>query len=112
MANTSSARKATRKSARFLKTAIIKARRAALRDSVLRVWKKRSPRGDPLRHLTAIKDAEPAILRTAQRGVVHKILRARNLYSRRAPHRQARREVISSRTFATAEHVRSLWYAR
>lgn len=69
MANTSSARKATRKIAR--KTAINKARRAALRGPVRKV-EEAIASGDRNAALAALKLAEPALMRAAQRGVVHK----------------------------------------
>lgn len=69
MANTSSARKATRKIAR--KTEINKSRRTLLRNSVRKV-EEAIASGDRNAALTAIKDAEPTIMRAAQRGTVHK----------------------------------------
>ena len=69
MANTSSARKATRKIAR--KTEINKARRTILRNSVRKV-EEAITSGDRAAALAAIKDAEPTIMRAAQRGTVHK----------------------------------------
>jgi small subunit ribosomal protein S20 len=69
MANTSSARKATRKIAR--RTAINKARRTVLRNSVRKV-EEAIAAGDRNAAMTAFKEAEPAIMRAAQRGTVHK----------------------------------------
>ncbi len=69
MANTSSARKATRKIAR--KTEINKSRRTLLRNSVRKV-EEAITSGDRTAALAAIKDAEPTIMRAAQRGTVHK----------------------------------------
>jgi small subunit ribosomal protein S20 len=69
MANTSSARKATRKIAR--RTEINKIRRATLRGSVRKVEEALSS-GDRAAAAAALKMAEPAIMRAAQRGVVHK----------------------------------------
>jgi len=69
MANTSSARKATRKIAR--KTEVNKARRSLLRNSVRKV-EEAIASGDRNVALTAFKDAEPVIMRAAQRSVVHK----------------------------------------
>jgi small subunit ribosomal protein S20 len=69
MANTKSARKATRKIAR--RTEINKARRSALRGSVRKVEEAISS-GNRDAAVAAIKEAEPAIMRAAQRGVVHK----------------------------------------
>ena len=69
MANTSSARKATRKIAR--KTEINKARRSLLRNSVRKI-EEAIASGDRKAALAAFKEAEPAIMRAAQHGVVHK----------------------------------------
>jgi small subunit ribosomal protein S20 len=69
MANTSSARKATRKIAR--KTEVNKARRSLLRNSVRKV-EEAIASGDRKAALTAFKEAEPVIMRAAQRSVVHK----------------------------------------
>jgi small subunit ribosomal protein S20 len=69
MANTSSARKATRKIAR--KTEINKARRAVLRNSMRKV-EEAIASGDRKAALAAMKEAEPVIMRAAQRNVVHK----------------------------------------
>ena len=69
MANTSSARKATRKIAR--KTEINKTRRTLLRNSVRKV-EEAIGSGDPKVAMAAFKAAEPVIMRAAQRGVVHK----------------------------------------
>ncbi|HEY5215352.1 MAG TPA: 30S ribosomal protein S20 [Pseudolabrys sp.] len=69
MANTSSARKATRKIAR--KTKINKTRHSLLRKSVRKV-EEAIATGDRTAAMTAFKDAEPVIMRAAQRNVVHK----------------------------------------
>ena len=69
MANTTSARKATRKIAR--RTAINKTRRTLLRSSVRKV-EEAIQSGDRTAALAALKQAEPVIMRAAQRGVVHK----------------------------------------
>ena len=69
MANTSSARKATRKIAR--RTDVNKTRRSLLRNSVRKV-EEAIASGDRKVALAAFKDAEPVIMRAAQRGVVHK----------------------------------------
>jgi small subunit ribosomal protein S20 len=69
MANTKSARKATRVIAR--RTEINKARRSVLRNSVRRV-EEAIKSGDRKAALAAFKAAEPVIMRAAQRGVVHK----------------------------------------
>jgi small subunit ribosomal protein S20 len=69
MANTKSARKATRVIAR--RTEINKARRSVLRNSVRRV-EEAIKSGDRKAALAAFKAVEPVIMRAAQRGVVHK----------------------------------------
>jgi small subunit ribosomal protein S20 len=69
MANTSSARKATRKIAR--KTEVNKTRHSLLRKSVRKV-EEAIATGDRTAAMTAFKDAEPVIMRAAQRNVVHK----------------------------------------
>jgi small subunit ribosomal protein S20 len=69
MANTKSARKATRVIAR--RTDINKARRSVLRNSVRRV-EEAIQSGDRKAALAAFKTAEPVIMRAAQRGIVHK----------------------------------------
>ena len=69
MANTKSARKATRKIAR--RTIVNKARRSLLRNSVRKI-EEAIASGDRTAALAAFKDVEPVIMRSAQRGVVHK----------------------------------------
>jgi small subunit ribosomal protein S20 len=69
MANTKSARKATRQIAR--RTEINKARRSNLRGSVRKV-EEAILSGDRAAATAALKAAEPVIMRAAQRGVVHK----------------------------------------
>ena len=69
MANTKSARKATRQIAR--KTEVNKARRTALRNSVRNV-EEAIASGDRTAAATALKGAAPAIMRAAQLGVIHK----------------------------------------
>ena len=69
MANTSSARKATRKIAR--KTEVNKTRRSLLRKSVRKV-EEAIATSDRNTAMTAFKEAEPVIMRAAQRSIVHK----------------------------------------
>jgi small subunit ribosomal protein S20 len=69
MANTKSARKATRKIAR--RTIVNKSRRSLLRNSVRKI-EEAIASGDRTAALAAFKEAEPALMRAAQRGVVHK----------------------------------------
>jgi small subunit ribosomal protein S20 len=68
MANTSSARKATRKIAR--RTEINKARRSRMRGAVRKV-EEAIASGDHTKALEAMKQAEPALMRAAQQGQVH-----------------------------------------
>lgn len=68
MPNTPSARKATRKIAR--RTEINKARRSQMR-SFLRQVEEAIMAGDRNTALAALKEAEPVIMRAAQKGVVH-----------------------------------------
>jgi small subunit ribosomal protein S20 len=69
MANTKSARKATRVIAR--RTEVNKTRRAVLRGSIRKV-EEAIASGDRKAAVAALKEAEPTIMRAAQRGVVHK----------------------------------------
>jgi small subunit ribosomal protein S20 len=69
MANTTSARKATRVIAR--RTEINKSRRTLLRNSVRKV-EEAIAGGDRATALAALKEAEPVIIRSAQKGVVHR----------------------------------------
>jgi small subunit ribosomal protein S20 len=69
MANTTSARKATRVIAR--RTEINKARRTLLRSSMRKV-EEAIASGDRGKALEALKEAEPVIMRSAQKGVVHR----------------------------------------
>jgi small subunit ribosomal protein S20 len=69
MANTKSARKATRVIAR--RTEVNKARRSLLRNSVRKV-EEAIQSGDRNAALAAFKAAEPIIMRAAQRNIVHK----------------------------------------
>ena len=69
MANTKSARKATRVIAR--RTEVNKARRSVLRSSMRKV-EEAIASGDKNVASAALKAAEPVIMRAAQRGIVHK----------------------------------------
>jgi small subunit ribosomal protein S20 len=85
MANTTSAKKATRKIAR--RTEINKARRSRMRTFVRSV-EEAIASGDKTAALAALRAAEPEIMRAAQKGVV-----ARNAASRkvsRLSHRVAK----------------------
>ncbi len=69
MANTKSAKKASRKIAR--RTEVNKARRSRMR-SYLRVVEDAIAGGDRSKAVSALKAAEPELMRAAQRGVIHK----------------------------------------
>jgi small subunit ribosomal protein S20 len=69
MANTTSAKKATRKIAR--RTVINKSRRTEMRTSVRSV-EDAIKRGDRAAALKAMANAEPELMRAAQRNIVHK----------------------------------------
>ncbi|EJW12038.1 SSU ribosomal protein S20p [Rhodovulum sp. PH10] len=69
MANTTSAKKATRKIAR--RTEVNKARRSRMRTFVRKV-EDAIASGDKEAALAALKAAEPVMARAAQKGVVHK----------------------------------------
>ena len=69
MANTTSAKKATRKIAR--RTEVNKARRSRMR-TFLRKVEEAIASGDKAVAAEALKAAQPEIMRPAQKGVVHK----------------------------------------
>jgi small subunit ribosomal protein S20 len=69
MANTVSAKKAVRKIAR--KTAINRDRKSAMRTQIRRVDEAIAA-GDQAAAEAALKDAQPLIMRAANRGIVHK----------------------------------------
>ncbi len=69
MANTKSAKKAARQIAR--RTVINKARRSRVRTTVRKVEEAISA-GDRTAALAAMAEAEPVIVRAAQKGVVHR----------------------------------------
>src|SRR5271166_2310333 len=85
MANTSSARKATRKIAR--RTEINKGRRSKLRNLVRSV-EEAIVAGDRSKALAALKEAEPVIMRSAQKGIVHRNAASRKVS--RLSHRVAK----------------------
>jgi small subunit ribosomal protein S20 len=76
MANTKSAKKATRKIAR--RTIVNKARRSRMRSSVRDV-EEAIASGDAKAAQTALKAAEPALMRAAQQGVMHKSTASRKV---------------------------------
>ena len=69
MANTTSAKKAARKAVR--RTEINKSRRSLLTTEVRKV-EEAIASGDQSAALAALKVAEPVLVRTAQKGVLHK----------------------------------------
>lgn len=69
MANTTSAKKAARKIAR--RTAVNKNRRSRMRSFVRKVEDAIST-GDQAQALAAFREAEPELMRAAQKGVIHK----------------------------------------
>jgi small subunit ribosomal protein S20 len=69
MANTKSAKKAARQTVR--RTAVNKARRTRLRSSVRKV-EEAIASGNKEAAAASLKEAEPIIARTAQKGVVHR----------------------------------------
>ena len=69
MANTSSAKKAVRKIAR--KTAINRSRRTQMRTYVRKV-EEAIATGDAKAAETAFADAQPKVMRAAQKGILHK----------------------------------------
>ena len=69
MANTTSAKKAARKAVR--RTEINKSRRSLLKTEVRKV-EEAIASGDQTAALAALKVAEPVLVRTAQKGVLHK----------------------------------------
>jgi small subunit ribosomal protein S20 len=69
MANTTSAKKAARKAAR--RTEINKARRTRLKTELRKV-EEAIASGDKATALAALTAAEPILVRTAQKGVIHK----------------------------------------
>ena len=76
MANTSSAKKTTRRIAR--QTEVNKSRRSRLKSTVRKV-EEAIASGDKTAAATAMTAAEPILVRTGQKGVVHKRAAARKV---------------------------------
>ncbi len=76
MANTKSAKKAARQTVK--RTERNKSRRTQLRSSVRKV-EEAIAAGDKAAAQAALKDAEPVLARTAQRGIVHRKTASRNV---------------------------------
>jgi small subunit ribosomal protein S20 len=69
MANTKSAKKAARQSVR--RTVINKSRRSRVRSAMRKV-EEAIASGDRSQALAAMSEAEPALIRAAQKGIVHR----------------------------------------
>jgi small subunit ribosomal protein S20 len=69
MANTKSAKKAARQSVR--RTAVNKSRRTRVRSATRKVEEALAA-GDQSLAMTAMAQAEPALIRAAQKGIVHR----------------------------------------
>jgi small subunit ribosomal protein S20 len=76
MANTTSAKKATRKIAR--QTMVNRSRRSRMRGSVRKV-EEAIAAGNAPAAAAALAEAEPLIVRAAQKGIVHKNAAARKV---------------------------------
>ena len=76
MANTSSAKKATRKIA--ARTEVNKSRRSRMR-TYLRKVEEAIAAGDQAVAAEALRTAEPEIMRAAQKGIVHKNMASRKV---------------------------------
>lgn len=85
MANTKSAKKATRQIAR--RTVINRGRRTRVRTAVRKV-EEAIASGDRAAAVAAMAEAEPAIIRAAQKGIVHR--NAANRKVSRLAHRIAK----------------------
>jgi small subunit ribosomal protein S20 len=88
MANTASAKKATRKIAR--RTEVNKTRRSRVRNFVRRV-EEAIATGDQAAAAEALKQAQPELMRAATKGVLHK-----NTASRKVSRLAARVKAISA----------------
>jgi small subunit ribosomal protein S20 len=76
MANTSSAKKAVRKIER--RTAVNRSRRGQMRTYIRRVEEALSS-GDSAAAQTALREAEPLVMRAAQKGILHKNTASRKI---------------------------------
>ena len=88
MANTTSAKKMTRKIAK--RTEINKARRSRMR-TFLRKVEEAIAAGNQAAALEALRSAEPEIMRAAQKGIVH-----RNMASRKVSRLAARVRALAA----------------
>lgn len=89
MANTTSAKKAVRKIER--RTAVNRARRSRMR-TFLRKVEEALAAGDATLAATALRQAEPELMRAAQHGVVHK-----NTASRKVSRLSARVKALATK---------------
>jgi len=89
MANTTSAKKAVRKIER--RTAVNRARRSRMR-TYLRKVEEALAAGDAALAATALRHAEPELMRAAQHGVVHK-----NTASRKVSRLSARVKALATK---------------
>ena len=69
MANTKSAKKAARQAAR--RTVVNKSRRSRMRSAIRKV-EEAIASGDRSQATAALAEAEPALIRSAQKGIVHR----------------------------------------
>jgi len=76
MANTRSAKKAVRQTAR--RTEVNKSRRTRARSSVRKV-EEAIAAGDKAAATAALREAEPELMRSAQKGILHKNTAARKV---------------------------------
>jgi small subunit ribosomal protein S20 len=90
MANTTSAKKATRKIAR--RTIINKSRRTQMRGAV-RTVEEAIQRGDRDAALKAMVRAEPELMQAAQRNIIHKTMPAEGLAARRIKSPSSRNKI-------------------
>lgn len=88
MANTSSAKKAVRKIAR--RTAVRRARRGQMR-TFLRKVEEAIASGDQAAATAALSEAQPMVMRAAQKGILHK-----NTASRKVSRLSARVKAMAS----------------
>ncbi len=98
MANTSSARKATRKIAR--RTLINQARRTRARSAV-RLVEEAIEAGDRAKALDAMKQAEPQLMKAAQTGQVHHNTASRKISRLTKQHLEARQ--VAARALNASE---------
>jgi len=116
MANTKSAKKAARQTVR--RTAANKTRRSRLRSSVRKV-EEAIASGNKEAARAALKEAEPVIVRTAQKGMVHrksasrKVSRlAKRVGAMGTPYQQKKRICCAQATKHVRKHARPIMSIR